>query len=112
MQHAESALDRLIATVQPGARTGVLHATAVEALWPFALHPALGGSVGHSIGLSLNEHPEIRAGGDSTLVENGVYSLQVGIADAKGGHALTSAIVRSCAKGPEILIRSTGIAKS
>ncbi len=111
MQHAEAALDRLIARVQPGARIGALHATAVEALRPFALHPALGESVGHSIGLSLNENPEIRPDGDSTLVENGVYSLQAGIADPKDGYVLASAIVRSCAKGPEVLIRSCGIAK-
>jgi hypothetical protein len=40
------------------------------------------------------------------LVEEGVYSLQVGAADAKAGNVLTSAIVRVAAKGTEVLVCS------
>ncbi len=110
-RHAEATLDTLIAKVKPGTSTAALYTAAVESLRPFALHPALGASVGHGIGLSLNEKPEFRAGRDSALPEDGVYSLQVGIADAREGHVLTSAIVRNSARGPEVLTRSSAIAK-
>jgi Xaa-Pro aminopeptidase len=110
MRHAEAALDALVAAVWPGARTGEIYAKTVDALKPFKLHPVLGGSVGHGIGLSLHEQREFRAAGDCALVEEGVYALQVGIADAESGHVLISAIVRNTGKGPEILARSPSTA--
>jgi Xaa-Pro aminopeptidase len=106
MRQTEAALDAIIADMRPGTRTGALHAKAVGALAPYKLHPVLGGSVGHGIGLSLHEGPEFRASGDATLAEDGVYALQVGVADAEAGNALISAIVRVAAKGPEVLVRS------
>ena len=109
-RHAEAALDALVAAVRPGARTAEIYAKTVDALLPFKLHPVLGASVGHGIGLSLHERPEFRAAGDSALVEDGVYALQVGIADAQSGHVLISAIVRNTAKGAEVLARSPSIA--
>jgi Xaa-Pro aminopeptidase len=105
-RHAEAALDAVIADMRPGARTDALHAKAVGALAPHKLHPVLGSSVGHGIGLSLHEGPEFRAAGNATLAEDGVYTLQVGVADAKAGNALTSAIVRVATKGVEVLVRS------
>jgi Xaa-Pro aminopeptidase len=105
-RHAEAALDAIIAIMRPGARTDALHAKAVGALVPFKLHPVLGGSVGHGIGLSLHEGPEFQGSGDTTLVEDGVYALQVGTADAKAGNVLISAIVRVAATGAEVLVRS------
>ena len=71
----------------------------------------VGGSVGHGIGLSLHEGPGFRAAGDAVMVEDGVYMLQVGATDAKAGNALLSAMVRSTAKGAEVLIRSPSIAE-
>jgi Xaa-Pro aminopeptidase len=105
-RHAEAALDALVAAMRPGARAGELHAKAIDALAPFAFHPALSGSVGHGIGLSLNEQPEFRAGADAALVEAGIYSLQIGIADAEAGNVMLSAVVRNAAKGAEVLVRS------
>lgn len=105
-RHAETALDALIAAVRPRAGAGEIHGRAIDTLAPFRLHTVLGGSVGHGIGLSLNEQPEFRAGADSELVEDGVYTLQLGIADASAGNALVSAVVRAGAKGPEIWARS------
>ena len=110
-QHAEAALDAIIANMRPGARADALHAKAVGALAPYKLHPVLGGSIGHGIGLSLHEGPEFQASGDATLVEDGVYTLQVGAADAKASNALMSAIVRVAAKGAEVLVRSPSIAE-
>jgi len=105
-RHAEAALDAIIADMQPGARVDALHAKALGALAPYKLHPVLGGSVGHGIGLSLHEGAEFQASADATVVEDGVYALQVGTADAEAGHVLMSAIVRVAAKGADVLIRS------
>src|SRR5208282_5050569 len=114
-RHAEAALDALIANVRPGARSGEIYANAIAALQPFTLHPVLGASVGHGIGLSLHEAPEFRAAGETALVEAGVYALQVGVAAAESGqaesdHVLISAIARNTAKGAEVLARSPTIA--
>jgi Xaa-Pro aminopeptidase len=105
LRRSEAALDALIAAVRPGAQAADIHAAATSALAPLPLHPVLGGSVGHGIGLSLDEQPEFCADADGALVEDGVYTLQVGIADAEAGSALLSAIVRNAAKGAEVLAR-------
>jgi Xaa-Pro aminopeptidase len=105
-RHAEAALDAIIADMRPGAQIDALHAKAIGALAPCKFHPVLDGSVGHGIGLSLHEGPEFLASEDTALVEDGVYALQVGAADAKAGNALISAIVRVTAKGAEVLVRS------
>jgi Xaa-Pro aminopeptidase len=105
-RHAEAALDAIIANMRPGVRTNALHATAISALAPYKLHPVLSASVGHGIGLSLHEGTEFAASGDAILVQDGVYSLQVGAADAQAGNVLTSAIVRVAAAGHEVLVRS------
>jgi len=110
LHHAEAALDALVAAVWPHARVGDIHAKAMAALQPFALHPVLGGSVGHGIGLSLHESDEFREAGEATLHEDGVYSLQVGVADPASGLVLMSAIVRNTAKGAEVLACSPCIA--
>jgi Xaa-Pro aminopeptidase len=104
-RHAEVALDALIAAVQPGARASDLYAKATTALAPFRLHPSLSGSVGHGIGLSLNEQPEFRADADASLAEDGVYTLQVGLVGIEAGNVLLSVIVRNAAKGAEVLAR-------
>jgi Xaa-Pro aminopeptidase len=106
-----AALDAIIADMRPGARSGALHAKALDALAPYKLHPVLGGSIGHGIGLSLHEGPEFQASADAALVEDGVYALQVGAAEANASNALMSAIVRVAAKGTEVLARSPSIAE-
>jgi Xaa-Pro aminopeptidase len=109
-RHAEAALDALVAAVRPGVSSAALRAEATGALLPFALHPVLGESVGHGIGLSLQEDPLFCAAEDAVLVEDGVYTLQLGIADAKAGNVLISAIVRNTRTGAEVLSRSPSIA--
>jgi Xaa-Pro aminopeptidase len=109
-RHAEAALDALIAAVRSGVSAAKLHAVAAEALRPFALHTALSESVGHGIGLSLQEDPTFCTVEDAALVEDGVYTLQVGTADAKAGNVLISAIVRNARTGAEVLARSPSAA--
>jgi Xaa-Pro aminopeptidase len=106
LRRSEAALDALIAAVRPGARAADVFAAASGALAPLPLHPVLGGSVGHGIGLSLDEHPELRAGTDTELVEGGLYTLQVGIADPAAGNALLSAVAHCTGAGAEVLARS------
>jgi Xaa-Pro aminopeptidase len=103
---AASALGALIASVRPGVPASDVHTKAVAALAPYKLHPVLGGSVGHGIGLSLHEGEEFTAAADATLMEDGVYALQAGVAEANAGHAVASAIVRITAKGADVLVRS------
>jgi hypothetical protein len=62
--------------------------------------------VGHGIGLSLQEEPTFCAAENAALVEDGIYTLQVGTADAKAGNVLISAIVRNARNGAEVLARS------
>jgi Xaa-Pro aminopeptidase len=109
LQNTEAALDTLIAAVRPGARAGELYDATINALRPLPLHPALSQSIGHGIGLSLNEQPELRAGNKSELVEDGIYTLQVGVADANAGNALQSAVIRCAANGAEVLVRSPNV---
>jgi Xaa-Pro aminopeptidase len=103
LHHAEAALDALVAAVWPGVAAPELYEKAISALRPYKLHPALGNSVGHGIGLSLHEGTEFREGCRGVLVEDGVYTLQVGVADPPSGYILMSAIVRNTVKGAEVL---------
>jgi Xaa-Pro aminopeptidase len=103
---AEAALDALVAAIRPGVIVADARQRAIEALGPFKLHPVLCGSVGHGIGLSLHEGPEFDDGCRITLDEDGIYALQVGLADPPSGYALRSAIVRNTARGVEVLARS------
>lgn len=104
--NAQAALEAAIARVRPGVTRGEVHAKAAAALAPLKLHPALSGSVGHGIGLSLHEGPEFCAAEEAALEEGGIYTIQVGAADDKAGHALLSAIVRCTTKSAEVLARS------
>jgi Xaa-Pro aminopeptidase len=105
-RQAEAALDALIAAIRPGVRAGDLYAKAIDALAPLPLHPALSASVGHGIGLSLNEQPELVASAEAELARDGVYTLQVGVADAKAGNVLLSAMVHNAPEAAEVLARS------
>jgi Xaa-Pro aminopeptidase len=103
---AEAALDALVAAIGPGVIVADARQSAIEALGPFKLHPVLCGSVGHGIGLSLHEGPEFDDGCRIILDEDGIYALQVGVADSPSAYALRSAIVRNTARGAEVLARS------
>jgi Xaa-Pro aminopeptidase len=86
---AAKALGALLAAAKPGATLSGA---------PPNPHPALGKSLGHAIGLSLDE-------GNAALQDGGVYSLHVGIADGAAGNALVSAMVAVKDGGNEILWR-------
>ena len=94
---ANAALGAMLDAAKPGATGRDLARAAASHLGRHAPHPMLGTSVGHGIGLSLDEEPSLRADSDAALEEGGVYALHVGIT---GGFA--SAII---APGNEILWR-------
>jgi len=69
-------------------------------------HAAIGGSLGHGIGLTLTEFPYFSSEQLDGMVEDGTYSLTVGLSDGRRNHALTSAMVVIGAGGAEILWRA------
>jgi Xaa-Pro aminopeptidase len=102
----DAALDALLRAATPGTVVGVLHATAMAALAPYPLHPVLGGSVGHRIGLALDEGGALTQDAAHTLAPGDVYSLQLGAYDPAAGGAFASAMVAVTAAEPVILHRS------
>ena len=111
-RRANAALDAICALARPDTTAADLHAAAVKAL-NGPLHPVLGDSVGRSIGLSLHEGAEFRAGETATrLAQDGVYALQAGLADPDAGNAIVSAVVRVTGNGHEVLSRSPAAAAS
>src|SRR5439155_9607216 len=58
-QRARAGLDAVLKSANPGVTAAALHAKAVEQLGTLPLHPVLSGSIGHRIGLSLNEGGEL-----------------------------------------------------
>lgn len=106
MRAAGHALDRLLAQAGAGTPIADLYTVAARAIEPLTLHPALNGSIGRAIGLSLHEPPEFRPTENAALENGAVYALQVGVADAHAGSALISAMVHVTDKGTEVLIRS------
>jgi Xaa-Pro aminopeptidase len=109
-QRADAALAALLQAAGPGAKASALHAKATEALKPYALHPALTGSVGNRIGLDENEGGALTRDGNDTMTAGDVYSLQVGAYDAATGGAFASALVAITSKGSELLLRSPAAA--
>jgi len=102
---AEDMLDRVISAARPGAAGRDL---AVAASLPDGLkaHAMLGGSLGHGIGLSLVEPPDLSPDRPDVMVEDGAYSLTVGLSQGRRTHALTSAMVVLNARAAEVLWRA------
>ncbi|MCC6889584.1 MAG: M24 family metallopeptidase [Hyphomicrobiales bacterium] len=71
-RQAETAMQALLAAIRPDARVSELHRVAAAALQPAGLHPVLEGSIGHGIGLSLCERPDLVASSAAALVQDGV----------------------------------------
>ncbi len=101
---AQAALDKLLGAVRPGSRAGALAAAARIEGRP--AHPVLGGCLGHRIGLSLAEPPDLKPEGEAVLEPGGIYTLRVGTADPERGCALLSAMVCIGEDRVEILRRS------
>jgi Xaa-Pro aminopeptidase len=89
----QAALDRLVAAARPGVTADGLHEVIRRELGNLKLHPLTGGSLGHRIGLSLVEGPELTAGSGETLRPSTAYALRVGALDGGNGGAIASTMV-------------------
>ena len=105
-QRTQAALEAMLQTAGPGVLASDLHAKAIAQLGGHALHPVLGGSVGHRIGLSPDEGGALRHDSRHTLAPGEVYSLHVGAHDPASGGAVISAMIAITANGSELLHRS------
>ena len=105
-QRVRAGLDAVLRSANPGVTAASLHAKAIEQLGGLPLHPVLSGSIGHRIGLSLNEGSELTNDGHHTLKPGEVYTLHVGAYEPASGGALTSAMIAITANGSEILHHS------
>lgn len=102
---ADAVLDRIIAAARPGVSGGDL-AAAAQLPDGLAPHMATGSSLGHGIGLTLTEEPDLSLQGQEAMVEDGAYSLTVGLSEGSRNHALTSAMVVMDDTGAEVLWRA------
>jgi Xaa-Pro aminopeptidase len=105
-QRVRAGLDAVLRSARPGVTAASLHAKAVEQLGALPLHPMLSGSIGHRIGLSLNEGSGLTHDGQNALKRGDVYALHVGSYDHASGGALTSAMIAITSNGADILHRS------
>jgi Xaa-Pro aminopeptidase len=110
-QRANAALDAVLQSTAPGASAAALHAKALDALKPLALHPMLSGSIGNRVGLSLDEGFALTRDASHTLAPGDVYALHIGAHDPARGGAFASAIVVITAKGYDLIHRSTAPSK-
>jgi len=102
---ADDMLDRMVSVARPGISGRDLAAAAPV---PDGLKPnrALRGSLGHGIGLSLTEPPEFALDRSDGMLEDGTYSLTVGLSDGRRSHALSSAMVMVGTSAAEVLWRA------
>jgi Xaa-Pro aminopeptidase len=107
-QRVRAALDAVLRSAAPGVAAALLHAQAVEQLGPLPLHPVLSNSIGHRIGLSLNEGGELTPDSRHALKLGEVYALHVGAYDPASGGALTSAMIALTETGADVFHRSPG----
>jgi Xaa-Pro aminopeptidase len=101
-QRAGDVLRSAVARMQAGGRCGDLARGIAQAVHPLTLHPVTARIAGNAIGLALEEHPLIAAGSEESFEDGGVYSLRIGLSDARG-HAIASAMVAVHERGNEVL---------
>lgn len=103
-RRAVSGLDTLIAGFKPDASVSAITKGVVSSMGP--QHPVLSGSLGHRVGLSLEEGDALNANASATIMSGIVYALRTGVLDEEGG-VIASAMVRLREDGRlDILLRS------
>ncbi|MGE3712110.1 MAG: M24 family metallopeptidase [Hyphomicrobiaceae bacterium] len=88
-----TALADMAASAHAGTTAKELHDIARRSLGNSELHPVLAASLGHRIGLSLVEGPELRADSTEALSADTAYALRVGALDGKDGGSICSTVV-------------------
>jgi Xaa-Pro aminopeptidase len=100
---ATDALAALVDAARPGMTGRGLTAALPEAARQFSPHPILAGSLGHAIGLALDEAPVLTGDSDVPMRPRGTYSLTVGLTDDAGTNAFASAVVAVSDDGCDVL---------
>jgi Xaa-Pro aminopeptidase len=109
-QRAGDVLRSAVERMQAGGRCGEIARDIARAVHPLTPHPVTGRVAGNAIGLALEEHPLIAAGSEENLEDGGVYTLRIGLSDARG-HAIASAMVAVHERGNEVLWSSPEAAR-
>jgi Xaa-Pro aminopeptidase len=89
---ANEILQYAIGMVAPGRRCGDVARETNEAMAPLQSHALTQRVMGNAIGLALEEHPLIGADSTDVFEAGGVYSLRVGLSDARE-HVIASAMI-------------------
>jgi Xaa-Pro aminopeptidase len=97
-----------IEMIRPGRGCGDVARAISEAIHPLGSHPVTAQVVGNGIGLALEEQPLIAAASADTFEPGGVYSLRVGVSDARGGSAIVSAMIAVHEQDNDVLWASPG----
>lgn len=100
-----AALDAMIAAAKPGIAAGDIATAAAGHLNGAAVHPVIGNSFGHAIGLGIAEAPDFTIDAKTTLQTGNCYTLRFGLANEKDGCALLSAMLRITDDGNELIGR-------
>ena len=100
---AREALNKVIAAMMPGARSRDLARIARDGVAPLGEHLLTRGSLGHAIGLALEEPPLLSAESDAKLEAGDVYTVRVGASDGKERNTIASAMVAITDRGSEVL---------
>ncbi len=101
---ASELLRQMIAEVKHGVSDRELAQIVARGRGAMSAHPLADPIFGNSIGLALQEPPLLSSDGDSRLESGAVYSLRVGLRDARAG-AVVSAMLRVTDNGSETLWR-------
>ena len=101
-QRAGDVLRSAVERMQAGERCGELARGIAQAVYPLTPHPITADVPGNTIGLALEEHPLIVASSEESFEDGDVYSLRIGLSDARG-HAIASAMVAVHGRGNEVL---------
>ena len=102
VQRAGDVLRSAVERMQAGGSCSELARSIAQAVQPLTLHPVTARAAGNAIGLALEEHPLIAAGSEERFEDGGVYSLRIGLSDARG-HAIVSAMIAVHQRGNEVL---------
>jgi Xaa-Pro aminopeptidase len=109
-QRADDVLRSAVERMQAGGRCGDLARSIAQAIHPLTLHPVTARVAGNAVGLALEECPLIVTGSEESFEDGGVYSLRIGLSDARG-HAIASAMVAVHGRGNEVLWSSPEAAR-
>ena len=100
-------LDTMVAAAKPGLSCRDLTKIADAERGSLQLHPLADNVFGNSIGLALDEPPNLVRDSNVRLEAGAVYSLRAGLLDEAGAGAISSAIVAMTASGSDVLWRDS-----